>query len=365
MKNGCVFLLYLFLVALNLVSEPAYAQSMRNMSILTGGPDGTYIKFGQNIREIIAQECGRDLQVKQSEGSLDNLSRLRYEPFTQLAIVQSDALEFLKLSAETSKELRDQADNFRYIFSLYPEEVHLLTRRDTGIRNIRDLRGRRVAVGSPKSGTNLTATLLLRRIGIDVSESRISGRDALELLLSDNPGERIDAMFYIIGKPAPLFSEDDGRYSNLRLVEIADPAIESYGKYNEAIISSSDYSWVEGNVKTVAVTAALISFDFRGEQCENVGMTAALIKRNIEGLQRQFGHPKWNVVDLDAPVPGWQRYDCATTRLNTEIIASGNNSCVFADAGVVESPGSLNQTRSQCIDECGDNALCKMLCPAQ
>lgn len=320
MKSRCVFLLYLFLVALNLVSEPVYSQSMRNMSILTGGRDGTYIKFGQNIREIIAQECGSDLQVKESEGSLDNLRRLRYEPFTQLAIVQSDALEFLKLSAETSKELRDQADNFRYVFSLYPEQVHLLTRHDTNIRNIRDLRGRRVAIGSPKSGTNLTSTLLLRRIGIDVNESRIGGRDALELLLSTNPAERIDAMFYVIGKPAPLFSEDDPRFSNLRLVEIADPAIETYGKYNEAIISSSDYSWVQGDVKTVSVTAALISFDFRGDQCENVGMIAALIKRNIEGLQRQFGHPAWNAVDLNAPVPGWQRYDCVTKRLGYKLI---------------------------------------------
>lgn len=360
MKSGCVFLLYL--VALNLVCGPAHAQSMRNMSILTGGPDGTYIKFGQNIREIIAQECGSDLQVKQSQGSLDNFSRLRYEPFTQLAIVQSDALEFLKLSSETSKELRDQADNFRYIFSLYPEEVHLLTRRDTGIRNIRDLKGRRVAVGSPKSGTNLTATLLLRRIAIDVSESRIGERDALELLLSDNPGERIDAMFYVAGKPVDLFTKVDSRYSNLSLVEIADPAIESYGKYNETIISNSDYSWVDGDVKTVAVNATLISFDFRGEQCENVGMTAALIKRNIEGLQRQFGHPKWNAVDLDAPVPGWQRYDCVTTRLNREITASGNNSCVFADATPQPTP---DLSRDQCIKECGDNALCKMLCPAQ
>jgi hypothetical protein len=330
------------------------------MSILTGSPDGTYFQFGRNIQEIIAQECNGDLTVKQSEGSLDNLKRLRNEPFTQLAIVQSDALEFLKFSAETSKELKDQADNFRYVFSLYPEEVHIVTRQDTGIRSIRDLSGRRVAIGSPTSGTNLTATLLLRRIGINVKESRIGEIDALELLLSTNPAERIDAMFYVVGKPAPLFSKEDARFSNLRLVEIADPNIESYGKYKEAIITSSDYGWLTSDVKTVAVTAALVSFDFRGEQCENVGMIAALIKRNLEGLQRQFGHSKWRAVDLNAPVPGWQRYDCVTQRLNTEIISSDNKSCVFT-GGRKDEPSN----RNQCIAGCGDNALCKMLCPAK
>lgn len=115
--------------------KAVFAQDMRNMSILTGLPTGTYYRFGQDIRAVVEQECGTLLEVRESQGSISSLYRLRHEKFAQLAIVQVDALEFLKLGSEDNFKLKDSVDNFRYVYRLYPEEVHLLTRKDTGIRN--------------------------------------------------------------------------------------------------------------------------------------------------------------------------------------------------------------------------------------
>jgi hypothetical protein len=43
--------------------------------------------------------------------------------------------------------------------------------------------------------------------------------------------------------------------------------------------------------------------------CQNVGKFADILEKNIDWL-RKNGHPKWNSVDLDYPLKGWEQYDC-------------------------------------------------------
>jgi hypothetical protein len=53
----------------------------------------------------------------------------------------------------------------------------------------------------------------------------------------------------------------------------------------------------------------LVSYDFRGINCDNVGKFAKTLQDNLEWLKTN-GHPKWKSVDLNAPVKGWEQYDC-------------------------------------------------------
>ena len=62
-------------------------------------------------------------------------------------------------------------------------------------------------------------------------------------------------------------------------------------------------------VSTVAVKAVLISFDFRRKDCDVIGQFAQAMSDNL-GWLRKNGHPKWKAVDLDAPLKGWDQYDC-------------------------------------------------------
>jgi len=300
--------------------------TMRNMSIVTGGPNGTYIKFGNQISNVVKQECGASVEVKTSSGSLDNLKRLRFEPFTQLAIVQEDALDFVIANPGVG-DFSEYIPNFRYVYSLYPEEVHIVTREDTGIETLEDLYGRRVAIGKVNSGTYLTATTILDLAGIRLEKVvEEGGKDAFDLLMSEDGGARIDAMFYVAGKPVELFAEADRRKS-LRLVSIENAQVrDRYTKISE--VTNADYDWIENPVETVAVMSALVSYDFKGEQCQNVGMVANLLRRNLEELRRT-GHPKWGEVDLSRPVSGWQRYSCAEDYEYRRVISQGNRSCVF------------------------------------
>jgi len=68
-------------------------------------------------------------------------------------------------------------DRLRGMAVLQLAPVHLVVDAESGIRDVSGLRGRRVGVGTPGSGTALTATLVLNAFGIDM----LPGHDGFEL----------------------------------------------------------------------------------------------------------------------------------------------------------------------------------------
>ena len=144
------------LAALGLVLPLSASAFERN--ILTGGPTGTYIQIGRDMSDI-ASACGIELNVRESAGSLENFLGVRKRRHTQLGIVQSDVLEYLKTYSSEDPEIARAIFGVRIAFPLYNEEVHILAKRE--ITSLADLNGRRVAVGVEDSGTFLTASLVL------------------------------------------------------------------------------------------------------------------------------------------------------------------------------------------------------------
>ena len=106
------------LIVVIVLSGLANAQDMRKMSILTGPEGGTYYRFGKDIAEVVRRECGADLEVRPSQGSLDNLARLRSEPYAQMAIVQQDVLDYVLLSESRDPTLKEWIEKFKYVVPL-------------------------------------------------------------------------------------------------------------------------------------------------------------------------------------------------------------------------------------------------------
>jgi len=117
----------------------------------------------------------------------------------------------------------------------------------------------------------------------------------------------VDAMFYVAGYPVKLFSEQVSELDNLAIIPIENKAIVDF--YPESTIPASTYAWQPEPIHSVAVKSVLVSFNFRNAHCKNVGRFAYQLKENLEWL-KQNGHPKWNSVDLEYPLKGWQQYDC-------------------------------------------------------
>ena len=269
------------------------------MGIVTGNVTGTYIKIGEDIKKI-AEPSHISLQVFESAGSIQNVFDVRRKRGIQLGIVQSDVLDYIR-DISDDNELKTIAAKLAAVYPLYKEEVHVLG--DLSLKTLQDLHGKRVAIGPQRSGTYLTAKTIFFQTGVIPSkEVFLGGKEALDSL---RRGE-IDAMFYVAGAPATLFSESTTADDKFQLIGVDDKALDSY---LTAVIPAGTYKWQESDVKTVAVKAVLITFSYAGEQCQNVAKVAKIIHENKAWLDAN-GHPKWREVNLDERLPKWPQYEC-------------------------------------------------------
>ncbi len=314
MKTPSRILLKALTLATALISflAPAQAQEFEK-NILTGGATGTYIQFGRDI-SAAAAKCGVTLNVQESAGSLENFLGVRARRFTQLGIVQSDVLEYLKTFAADDPSVARAIQGVRIAFPLYNEEVHILARRD--MSGLSDLNGKKIAVGVEDSGTFLTASLVLDLAQIEPSERlTINADESLAALMA---GE-IDAFFYVAGAPTKLFQSPDIDGTRFHLLPIDDPTLQAV--YQSGSIPAGTYPFQQQAVGVVAVKAVLMTYEYSPRRnhyhrasCKAVSDITNVIATRFSEL-RATGHPKWQHVDLNDLPPGWNIGACVNAGL--------------------------------------------------
>ncbi|WP_325463467.1 TAXI family TRAP transporter solute-binding subunit [Pararhizobium sp.] len=273
-------------------------------NIMTGGPQGTYIQIGRDVAAL-SRNCGQTLNVVESAGSLENFVGVRNRRSTQFGIVQSDVLEYLKTFEANDPEVQQAVRGVRIMYPLYNEEIHVLAKSD--ITGMKDLAGRKVAVGVKDSGTYLTSSLILDILQVKTGERVPLNPDAaLPKLLS---GE-IDAFFYVAGAPAALFKNNPIDGARFHLVPITEAPL--LATYTASRIDAGTYAFQKDPVDLIAVKAVMMTYDYdvkrnayQRESCKAVSDFSSLILNNLDTLQAT-GHPKWKDVDLTALPPGWQ-----------------------------------------------------------
>ena len=308
-------------VAALVIFTASGAEPAGELGLITGSEKGTYYQFGLDLQRLVKQ-AGIDLSVYPSKGSIENVYAVYQRPATQMGIVQSDVLAFVA-RVQSDPVLKRIAKKTKLVFPLYNEEVHLLGRRE--ITDFDDLTDRRVAIGREGSGTYLTARLLFKVSEVTPKEMLLIDTDQA---LAELKAGRIDAMFYVAGAPVKLFLENVSEADGLALIPITNKSITEF--YPRVEIPANVYPAQSTPVSTVAVKAVLISFDFRRRDCELVGQFAQNVSTNLAWLVKN-GHPKWKSVDLQAPLKGWEQYDCVSQRLgkggraSTAVKPSGDN----------------------------------------
>lgn len=307
------FLLRFLAVAMALAASLPAGAAEFERNIMTGSPTGTYIKIGRDIAGLGAQ-CGLTLNVVESAGSLENFIGVRKRRNTQFGIVQSDVLEYLKTYEANDPEVQDAVRGVRIMFPLYDEEIHVLARAD--IASVKDLAGKKVAVGVKDSGTFLTSSLVLDILQVrDAERLPLNPDQALPKLLA---GE-IDAFFYVAGAPASLFANAGIDGQKFHLLPITDAPL--LATYTKATIPAGTYAFESQPVDLIAVKAVLMTYDYdpkknayHRDSCATVSDFSNLIVTGLPTLQ-ETGHPKWKTVDLTALPPGWQVGSCVKAGL--------------------------------------------------
>ncbi|MEZ5933467.1 MAG: TAXI family TRAP transporter solute-binding subunit [Alphaproteobacteria bacterium] len=273
--------------------------------LMAGSYESTDLRMAVDLANAL--DDGYDLRVipMVGKGSVRNVEDLLYLRGVDIAMVQSDVLDFYRRN-----DLISNIDGrLRYITKLSNEEVHVLARAE--FREIDDLAGRRVSFGLPESGDFMTAGILFDSLGVTVDVVTDPPERAIQLLKT---GE-IDAMVIVDGAPVDLI-KDVGVDAELTLLPLAPSRIGA--SYAPATLTSDEYPNLIKSyapIETVAVSDVLAAYNW-AEDNERGRPVNHFVERLFAHYEKLLGpsyHPKWRDVDLAEELQGWQRLEAADT----------------------------------------------------
>lgn len=185
------------IIAASIATAPA-AVAQQQLSIATGGTGGVYYPYGGGLAELINKYVeGYSAVAEVTGASVENMGLIsRGDSDFALALADTVYQAYTGTGAFEGRQL----DSIRAIASIYPNAVQIVTMADSGIDSLQDLRGKRVSVGAPGSGTEVNARALLEANGIsydDFSPQRLNFNETADALRDGD----IDAGFWSVGPP--------------------------------------------------------------------------------------------------------------------------------------------------------------------
>jgi TRAP transporter TAXI family solute receptor len=294
---------------------PAGAQDITFFRIGTGGTAGTYFPIGGLIANAISNppgsracadggSCGVQGLVASavaSNGSVANVNAIATGSM-QSAFIQSD-VAYWGFTGTGIYEGRPKVDSLRAIANLYPESFQLVARKGAGIKTIMDLKGKRVSLDEPGSGTLVDARLIFAAYGLtekDVKAEYLKPQQAADKLKEG----ALDAFFNVSGWPQGAISELAAT-TGIDLVPIdgpeAEKLVKQYGFFGTDEIPDSAYKNVAG-VKTVSVNAIWVTSS-KLPDALIYAITAALWNPSTRKLL-DSGHAKGKAIRLDTALDG-------------------------------------------------------------
>lgn len=240
----------------------AAAAEQKFISIGTGGVTGVYYPSGGAICRLVnknRKDHGIRCSVESTGGSVYNVNTIQAGEL-EFGVVQSD-VQYNAYEGKAQWEGKPFED-LRSVFSLHPEPVTVLARRDAGIENITDLKGKRVNIGNPGSGTRATWEVMEKALGWERSDLKLASElksAEQSQALCDN---KIDAYFFLVGHPSAS-TEEAVASCEAVLVNVDTPEIEKLVKdkpyYRMAVIPGGMYAGNPDDTKTFGVGATLVT----------------------------------------------------------------------------------------------------------
>lgn len=234
------------------------------VTIGTGGVTGVYYPIGGAVAKLVNNLSGVEKPVKVSvestAGSIYNINAVLSGDL-QFGIAQADK-QFQAIHGLNEWEGKPQP-SLRAVVSFHPEVVTLVAAEDSTIRSLKDLKGKRVNLGSAGSGQRGNAQDILTAAGFnldkDLHAEALQPAEAPKMLQD----ERIDAFFYTVGHPNGAITESTAGRRKVRLVSITgmDDLIKKFPFYTMATIPRKLYPSAVNteDVKSIGVRATLIT----------------------------------------------------------------------------------------------------------
>jgi TRAP transporter TAXI family solute receptor len=281
--------------------EGAKGETPESLIIATGGTSGTYYPLGGGMAQIFTDKAGIRASAQSTQASVENM-RFIQDAQVDLAFTQGDIADYAFKGTQMFEE-GGAVGNVTAIASLYNETIQIIVAKDSAIQTVEDLKGKRVSVGAPGSGTEANASQILEIYGMKFDDLGKADRLAFGESASFIQDGTLDAAFVTAGTPTAAVNELAAT-KGVRVIGLDDvhigQIIEKYPYYALQTIAAGTYPGFDEEVKTVAVKAQLVA---RSELDEELvyNVTKALFE-NLDQLKTV--HKKAEEISADTALEG-------------------------------------------------------------
>lgn len=229
----------------------------QDLSLATGSTGGTYYPLGGQIANVWNKNVeGVNVTAQATGASVENMALL--------ARGETDLAMAVNMTADNAYNGRGEFEgqkitNFGAIGVIYPEVLQAVVLKDSDIKSIEDLRGKRVVVGPQGSGTVNTTRHLLEAYGLTFDDIK-PFYDAFGDAATKLKDGQVDAIFGLLGLPAANIEEITA-VEEVRMLEVSDEAIkklqEKYPFYQPLTIKGGTYKGQDEDVQTLTLKAVM------------------------------------------------------------------------------------------------------------
>ena len=238
------------------ITSPALAQEQ--LSIATAGTGGVYYPLGGGLAEVINQHVGGYAATAEvTGGSVENMGLIARGD-ADLAIALGDTV--YQARNGTGRFEGQRLEMISGLASLYMNMVQIVTLADSGITTLSGLRGKRVSVGAPGSGTEVNTKAILAANGMsydDIDEQRLNFNETADALANGD----IDAGFWSVAAPTSAIL-NLATTQSIRMIELSDAEVAATRAadpiFVQTTLTSGTYTGVDGDVRVLGIPNVLV-----------------------------------------------------------------------------------------------------------
>ena len=163
------FIRGLLVAATGLALATGAAAQQKFINVLTGGQAGVYYPLGVALSQVYGKAIpDAKATVQATKASVENLNLLQAGR-GEIAFTLGDSLSDAWKGIEDAG-FKTKLDKLRTVAGIYSNYIQIVASADSGIKTLADLKGKRISVGAPRSGTELNARAILKAAGIDYKD---------------------------------------------------------------------------------------------------------------------------------------------------------------------------------------------------
>jgi uncharacterized protein len=311
MTSRFVRSLLAFAGAALIAAVPAHAQQ-QFINVLTGGTSGVYYPMGVALSQIYAKAIpNAKTSVQATKASAENLNLLQAGR-GEIAFTLGDALSDAWKGDEEAG-FKTPLKKLRGVAGIYPNYIQIVASADSGIKTLADLKGKRISVGAPKSGTELNARAIFKAAGLSYKDfakvEYLPFGESVELMKN----RQIDVTLQSAGLGVSAL-RDLASSQKIVIVPIPPEVVAKVGDpaYQSGMVPAKTYEGQTANVPTAYVQNFLVTHE--GVPADVVYKMTKAMYENLDQLMAAHAAAKsirkeGAIIGMPVPLhPGAEKY---------------------------------------------------------